>query len=130
VRAVLTGRLLERGEVLDRSGKPSFDALRYKPTRGPIAFYAFDLLYFDGEDLTQYPLVARKAALKRILRKPITGRIRYTEHIEGQGERLFLELQSLQLEGMVAKRKNSVYARSRSKEWLKIKTAAWQGNHA
>lgn len=119
--AIIDGEIV----ALDRSGKPSFDALRYKPNRrGAIAFYAFDLLYFDGQDLTKFPLLARKAALKRIIRKPTTGRIRHTEHIVEQGERLFIELEALQLEGMVAKRKDSVYARSRSKQWLKIKTAA------
>jgi ATP-dependent DNA ligase len=63
-----------------------------------------------------------QTALKRIIRKPATGRIRYTEHIETEGEWLFKELEELQLEGMVAKRKDSVYAFARSRLWLKIKT--------
>lgn len=114
------------GEIvaLDRSGKPTFDALRYRQHHGAIVFYAFDLLYFDGQDISQYPLVARKAALKRILRKASTGRIRYTEHIEGHGERLFTQLEAIQLEGMVCKRKDSVYAFARSKQWLKVKTTS------
>lgn len=87
-------------------------------------FYAFDLIYFDGEDLTQYPLVARKAALKRILRKPARARIRYTEHIEEHGERLFEKLEALQIEGMVMKRKDSLYSGLRSRNWLKVKTTA------
>jgi bifunctional non-homologous end joining protein LigD len=116
--AIIDGEIV----ALDRTGKPSFDALRFRQRRGAIAFYAFDLIYFDGEDLSQYPLVARKVALKRILRKPSTGRIRYTEHIEEQGEWLFKELEGLQLEGMVAKRKDSIYAFARSRLWLKIKT--------
>ena len=64
-----------------------------KPTStvvtGTLLSTAFDLIYFEGEDLTQYPLVARKAALKRILRKPARARIRYTDHIEAEGEGLF-----------------------------------------
>jgi bifunctional non-homologous end joining protein LigD len=118
--AIIDGEIV----ALDRTGKPSFDALRYRRTRGAIVFYAFDLLYFDGEDVSQCPLVARKAALRRILRKAMTGRIRYTDHIEEQGERLFRELESMQLEGMVAKRKESVYAFARSRMWLKIKTTS------
>ena len=102
---------------------PSFDSLR-RQHHGPIVFYAFDLLYFDGEDTSQYPLLARKAALKRILRKASTGRIRYTEHIEGQGEQLFTQLEAIKLEGMVCKRKDSVYAFARSKQWLKVKTSS------
>ncbi len=118
--AIIDGEIV----ALDRQGRPSFDSLRYRRHQGAIAFYAFDLLHFDGEDLSQYPLVARKSALKKILRKARTGRIRYTEHIEEQGERLFKELEAMQLEGMVAKRKDSVYAFSRSRLWLKVKTSS------
>ena len=73
-------------------------------------FYVFDLLYLDGYDLTACPLTKRKALLKRILPKANTGRIRFTDHITGSGERLFEKLEALQLEGMVMKRKDSVYA--------------------
>ncbi len=65
--AIIDGEIV----ALDRSGKPSFDALRYRPGHGAIVFYAFDLLYFDGQDVTQYPLVGRKEALRRILRKAL-----------------------------------------------------------
>ena len=106
--------------ALDRNGKPSFDSLRHRQRRGAIVFYAFDLLYVDGLDVSQYPLVGRKEALRRILRKAPRARIRYTEHIEEQGERLFTELEALELEGMVCKRKDSVYAFARSKQWLKL----------
>ena len=52
------------------------------------------------------------------------GRIRYTDHVERLGERLFAAVDQLKLEGIVAKRKGSVYSSARSFEWLKIKTAA------
>ena len=117
--AILDGEIV----ALDRNGKPSFDALRFRQRRGAVAFYAFDLLYFDGQDVSQYPLVARKAALKRLLRKSQIGRIRYTEHIEQHGERLFMELEAMQIEGMVCKRKDSIYAFARSRLWLKVKTS-------
>ncbi len=117
--AIIDGEIV----ALDRNGKPSFDALRYRQHRGAIVFYAFDLLHLDGEDLSQYPLLARKTALRRILRKARIGRIRYTEYIETDGERLFKELEAMQLEGMVAKRKDSVYAFTRSRLWLKVKTS-------
>jgi bifunctional non-homologous end joining protein LigD len=118
--AIIDGEIV----AIDRAGKPSFDALRYRQRRAAVVFYAFDLLHFDGEDLSQYPLVARKAALKRILRKGTIGRIRYTEHIEADGERLFKELEVIKLEGMVCKRKNSVYSFTRSRLWLKVKTSS------
>ena len=118
--AIIDGEIV----ALDRTGKPSFDALRHSHRKGAIVFYAFDLLYFDGEDVSQYPLVARKEALRRILRRAPRGRIRYTEHVAEEGERLFSELEAMQLEGMVCKRKDSVYAFARSKLWLKVKTAS------
>ena len=75
-------------------------------------------------EVSQYPLVARKEALRRILRRAPRGRIRYTEHVAEEGERLFTQLEEMQLEGMVCKRKDSVYAFARSKLWLKVKTAS------
>jgi bifunctional non-homologous end joining protein LigD len=82
------------------------------------------LLYHNGHDLTQKPVTERKRLLKRILPKSETGRVRYTEHITGDGERLFRELEKRKLEGMVAKRANSLYVGGRTRAWLKIKTKA------
>ena len=67
-----------------------------------VVFYAFDLLYVDGYDLTACPLLARKALLKRILTKGNAGRIRYTEHFLGSGKRLFGVIERMQLEGMTS----------------------------
>lgn len=65
------------GEVvaLDEYGMPRFEALRSRCVSASIVFYAFDLLYLDGFDLTACPLIKRKALLKRILPKDNTGRI-------------------------------------------------------
>ena len=115
------------GEVvaLDQNGLPSFDALRFKRERKcSVVLYCFDLLYLDGYDLTACPLSKRKALLKRILPKDNTGRIRFTDHIEGKGERLFEKLEALELEGMVMKRKASVYVSMRCRDWLKVRTSA------
>jgi bifunctional non-homologous end joining protein LigD len=86
--------------------------------------YAFDLLYLDGYDLTSCPLITRKALLKRILPKDNTGRIRFTDHIIGSGEVLFQKVEALNLEGMVMKRKDSVYSGVQSRDWLKVRTSA------
>ena len=51
------------------------------------------------------------------------GRVRYTEHVIGEGEGLFAELERRQLEGMVAKRCDGVYIGGRTRAWLKIKTS-------
>lgn len=119
--AILDGEVV----ALDRDGLPHFAGLRSRQHRTcSIVFYAFDLLYLDGFDLTACPLVKRKALLKRILPNNNTGRVRFTDHINGDGERLFEKLEALQVEGMVMKRKNSVYASTRCRDWLKVKTAA------
>ena len=70
------------------------------------------------------PPIERKAALRKILPKRDTGRVRYTEHIVGEGEHLFQELERRHLEGMVAKRADSLYVGRRTRAWLKIKTPA------
>ena len=113
------------GEIvaLDKDGLPRFDALRSRRTGVAIVFYAFDLLCLDGFNLTACSLVQRKALLKSILPKENTGRVRFTDHISGSGERLFQKLEALQLEGMVMKRKGSVYAFMRSQDWLKVRTS-------
>ena len=70
------------------------------------------------------PLIERKAQLKRILPKSMTGRLRFTDHVFERGLDLFAALDAKQLEGMVAKRADSVYVEGRSKDWLKVKTRA------
>jgi bifunctional non-homologous end joining protein LigD len=109
--------------ALDQDGLPRFEGLRSRRHRTfSVVFYAFDLFYREGYDLTACPLVKRKALLKRILLKtiPVAFALQY---ITGTGERLFEKLEALQLEGMM-KRKDSVNAFSRHRDWLKVKTAA------
>jgi bifunctional non-homologous end joining protein LigD len=83
-----------------------------------------DLLYMNGDDLTQKPVTERKRLLKRILPKTDTARVRYTEHMVGDGEYLFQELEKRRLEGMVAKRSDSLYVGGPTRAWLKVKTKA------
>ena len=78
----------------------------------------------DGFDLTGCPLLARKALLRRILPKDNTGRIRFTDHIIGNGQALFQKVEALNLEGMVMKRKDSVYSGLPSRDWLKVRISA------
>ncbi len=118
--AVLDGEIV----ALDEKGLPRFDGLRSKRTRSAVVFYAFDLLYLDGYDLSRCPLIKRKELLKKILPKDNTGRVRYTDHISGSGERLFEKIEALNLEGMVMKRKDSVYAFARCRDWLKVRTTS------
>jgi bifunctional non-homologous end joining protein LigD len=114
------------GEIVatDDEGLPCFDELRKKRRSCAVVFYAFDILELNGEDLTGLPLLKRKTALKRILPRTKTNRIRFTDYVISEGLALFAELDEKNLEGMVAKKLDSQYAGGRSKDWLKIKTQA------
>src|SRR5678815_3863712 len=71
------------GEVvsLDDAGRPSFQNLQHQATKkGPIVYYAFDLLNLNGEDLTSLPLSERKEKLKLILEG---SKVLFSENIEG-----------------------------------------------
>jgi bifunctional non-homologous end joining protein LigD len=88
-------------------------------TRTPLTFVAFDLLYADGRDLRALPLDERKAKLEALI-VPDRG-VLYSKHIVGRGKDFFALAQHESLEGIIAKRRDSPYRMSRSREWLKIK---------
>ena len=89
-----------------------------------VFFYAFDLPYLAGRDLRSVPLIRRKALLKESFR--FQDPFRYTEHREGDGEAYFREACKAGLEGLLAKRADSVYTSERSRDWLKFKCSAEQ----
>jgi len=123
--AILDGELI----CLDSKGVSRFNAL-LKGNAEPI-LCAFDLLWLNGEDLRQLPLFVRKERLRRLLELSRTGRIFYAQHIEGSGKAFFEEICRRDLEGIVAKRKLSVY-RDDGTGWLKIKNPNYsqaEGRH-
>ncbi|MGC1165901.1 MAG: non-homologous end-joining DNA ligase [Solirubrobacterales bacterium] len=85
----------------------------------PVYLYLFDLLEFDGHDLTGLPLRKRKAALRRAF--SFHGPVRYTPHRNERGEELFAEACAKGWEGLIAKRAESTYVHGRSGDWLKLK---------
>ncbi|NMN06736.1 MULTISPECIES: DNA ligase D [unclassified Novosphingobium] len=109
--------------VLDGDGRSSFQALQnaLKGAPASIDFFAFDLLELDGEDLTQLPLTERKARLARILPKGAKSRLRYSDHIAGNGEKLLNQFCAAGLEGVISKKADGRYVGSRSGGWLKTK---------
>jgi len=119
--AILDGEIV----AFDKKGLPRFEGLRSsRDADFTIVYFAFDLMYLNGEDLTQMPLIQRKARLKRIIGKHKNSRLLFTDHVIREGERLFAELERRKLEGMVAKRSESNYVGGRTRDWLKIKTTA------
>jgi bifunctional non-homologous end joining protein LigD len=132
-RSVQAKTAILDGEVvaLDDQGRPSFSLMQqrtgFRPggRRGPInasvpvLYYAFDLLYLDGYDLRKLPLHERKKKLASIV---VAGdALRFSDHYEQQGMALFEIAREKGLEGIVAKKRDSVYQERRTSDWLKIK---------
>jgi bifunctional non-homologous end joining protein LigD len=87
----------------------------------PVFLYLFDLLGFDGHDLTGLPLRERKRVLRRALR--FEDPVRYTPHRNEHGVEYFREACAKGWEGLIAKRADSTYVSARSGTWLKLKCA-------
>jgi bifunctional non-homologous end joining protein LigD len=120
------------GEIvaIDGSGAPDFAglqaALSDAKTEGLI-FFAFDLLFLEGEDLRERPLTARKKQLEKTLRSAIRKReseIRYVEHFESGGDAVLKSACRMSLEGIVSKRADAPYRSGRSDTWTKAKCRA------
>lgn len=114
------------GEVvaLDESGVSNFQALQNSLQGGesrPLVYFAFDLLQLDGEDLRSQPLVERKARLQQIVPELERGRIRYSDHLSGNGEAFLQHSCRAGLEGIICKRADRPYTSGRSDDWLKVK---------
>jgi bifunctional non-homologous end joining protein LigD len=103
------------GEVvcLDSNGVSKFNELMSR--KGKPAFYAFDLLWLNGDDLRSLPLIERKRRLHELVRGSRCQAIIYAEHIEYQGIGLFEEICARDLEGIVAKRKLTAYKEQRTR---------------
>jgi bifunctional non-homologous end joining protein LigD len=120
--ALLDGELV----VENDKGASNFSLLQIdlKAGRGDrLIYYVFDLLFLDGQDLTAEPLIARKAALERLLKGAgRDGRIRYTQYLEADGATVFKHARDMHLEGIVSKRKDAPYRSGRTDNFVKTKT--------
>jgi bifunctional non-homologous end joining protein LigD len=122
VRALRVDRATLDGEIvaLDPNGRPSFQALQHRATKGlSIVYYAFDLLDAAGRDFTREPLEARRDGLAAL----VSGSsVLLSAPLPGTPREIEREIRRLGLEGIVAKKKHSPYrAGQRSDEWIKVK---------
>jgi bifunctional non-homologous end joining protein LigD len=110
--AILDGEIVRPGP----DGRPMFyELMRH---RGPFCFYAFELLWLDGRDLRDRPLLERKAALRKLIpRKPHA--VLYVDHVTA-GTDLFRVVCEQDMEGVVAKQANAGYTPDAT-TWVKIK---------
>lgn len=118
------------GEIVveDKKGNSRFQWLQYfkdNPHQGKLKCYVFDILYFNGYDLTSLELLQRKRILEALL--PKTNDIIYSTHIVGKGMKALADAEKKGSEGLIAKKITSTYhVNKRSKEWLKIKVTKEQ----
>ena len=123
--AILDGEIA----TLDEEGRSDFQKLQNRlgvqdpPSRlmqsVPLNYYFFDVMYADRFDLRKVPLLERKEFLHRILIPD--NKIHYSDHVPQQGEALYEAAREKGLEGIIAKRADSVYSGSRTSSWLKLK---------
>ena len=121
------------GEIVapDEGGQPSFQHLQHRMhlvnkhdierarTQAPVVAMFFDCLALMGHDLRRSPLVDRKECMRQVV--PALGAARYGGHIERLGMQFFEAAGAMKLEGIVAKRAESSYVSTRSRDWIKIK---------
>jgi len=135
LKTLLARDVVLDGEIitLDDAGHPSFQKLasriharrpgdiRFLRDAVPVIFVVFDILSFGDLDLRSLTLLQRKAVLERVIRG--AGVIRALDYFQDDGSALLAFCDSHGLEGLVAKRSNSVYRAGpkRSGHWIKVK---------
>ena len=118
-RALLDGEVA----VVLPDGRTSFQALQNAFGGGPanLAYFVFDLLALDGEDVGKLPLDQRKARLRALLERAGDPVLRYSDHVIGHGGEFFQLACARGLEGIVSKRRDAPYAPGRGGTWQKTK---------
>jgi bifunctional non-homologous end joining protein LigD len=118
IDAIFDGEIV----VTNKDGKADFGLIQnYKRrSEGYLLYYIFDLLFINGFDIKGLALHKRKEILQRIL--PQSPHLKYNDHIEGNGVDFFQAAKAIDIEGIIAKDKNSTYQSGiRSRQWQKIK---------
>ncbi|MGH6889567.1 MAG: DNA ligase D [Rhizomicrobium sp.] len=119
------------GEVvaLDANGAPNFATLQAALSKGnsdALIYFAFDLLFLDGEDLRTRRLEDRKARLAVLLGRRADGVVRYVDHFAVAGDAVLRSACNMSLEGIVSKRLGDRYRSGRAGQWTKTKCRGGQ----
>ncbi len=116
------------GEVvaLGQDGVSRFGELQEALSSGrtpSLVYQLFDLPYLQGHDLRQVALLERKRTLQALLEAAgiPAGTLRYSDHLDTQGEAFHERACQMGLEGIICKRADSRYQQKRSRDWLKVK---------
>jgi bifunctional non-homologous end joining protein LigD len=119
--AILDGEIV----VLDKEGRSDFQGLqgllKDKIPADPV-YMVFDMPFCNGIDLREVPLIERKERLRKIFdQSPKSARIRFSDHIEGDGSAVIEKACHMHLEGIISKRRDASYVSRRDPSWLKSK---------
>jgi bifunctional non-homologous end joining protein LigD len=120
--ALIDGEIVALGD----DGIPKFAALQQalsEKQTGDLVFFAFDLLFAEGEDLRELPLSERKERLQALLDEHGDGgaRLRYVEHFDAGGDMVLKTACEAGLEGIISKRLDAPYSAGRGGGWTKAK---------
>jgi bifunctional non-homologous end joining protein LigD len=110
--------------VSDAEGRTDFKLLQrcLAGQGGQMVYHLFDVLYLDGESLTDTPLEERKARLAELLqRAPAQDVLRLNAHIEADARDAFEQACMHGMEGLIGKRRHATYTAGRSRTWVKLK---------
>ena len=116
------------GEIvaIDETGRPSFSRLQnFSANADAITFYAFDMPMWKGNDLRMQPLAKRRELLRRKA-MPKLPAIRFSDSFAADAEKMISAVRSQGLEGIVAKRRDSLYEPGRNGAWLKMRIGGGQ----
>src|SRR5215203_4822969 len=123
--AALPDETVIDGEVVafDESGRPSFNTLQnYGSSRAPVFYYAFDVLVLAGRNVMKEPLDTRRALLEKKALSKLADPVRSSPALEGRLSDLLASVREPSLEGLVAKRRDSIYEPGqRSGAWQKMR---------
>jgi bifunctional non-homologous end joining protein LigD len=123
----IPGQAIVDGDVVVvHEGRTNFSELQVELARGDqdrLLYYAFDLLWLDGEDLRRRPQIERKGMLQGLfdayqLEPPAV----FSEHVIGDGQDLFEHAAKLNYEGIISKKVDAPYRSERTEAWAKVKT--------
>src|SRR3989344_359847 len=114
------------GEVvwLDKNGVTHFSQLQRSlenNSSDELRYYVFDLLFLDGKDLREMPLLQRKQLLKKLIKNSKTAHILLSEYQTASGSKVFKSACHLGLEGIISKRSDAPYSSGRGSSWVKTK---------
>jgi len=115
--------------VLDAQGRPHFNALQNAldaSRSDAIVYYLFDAPFVNGIDLRQVPLHLRRALLRQVVAGHRGERVRFSEDFPADAAQVLQTACDMELEGVIAKRRDGAYTSERSTDWLKLKCQSRQ----